>query len=65
MSFDDVLAEAERRIDAEQAGWRRAYDAGYDCGQNGPNEKNCHFGLFATPQMTKAWERGKADAERD
>jgi len=38
---------------------------GYDCAKNGATEKNCHFGLFPTAEHTKAWERGKAKAERD
>ena len=41
-----------------------AYEAGRDCGLNGPNMSNCHFSLFATPAMTKAWERGKREGER-
>ena len=40
-----------------------AYDRGYACGLSGPNEDNCHFTLFATPDMTKAWEHGKRDGE--
>lgn len=42
--------------DSEEA---RAFHAGYDCGKNGPNAKNCNFSLFRTPAMTAAWERGK------
>lgn len=38
---------------------------GYDCGKNGPNETNCHFSLFSLPELTRAWERGKARAQRD
>lgn len=40
-----------------------AYRAGKDCGENGPNLKNCHYTHFATPEQTKAWERGKAQAD--
>lgn len=40
-----------------------AYRMGYDCGKNGANTTNCHFGIFSTPENTKAWERGKADAD--
>ncbi|HLZ39438.1 MAG TPA: hypothetical protein VKQ11_00655 [Candidatus Sulfotelmatobacter sp.] len=39
------------------------YSAGYDCGKNGPNGRNCHFGLFCTAENTREWERGKRDAE--
>lgn len=42
----------------------RAYNAGFDCGFNGSNERNCHFTYFSDPSKTKEWERGKADAER-
>ena len=38
------------------------YDKGIDCAKNGANEDNCHFGLFASPEMTKEWERGNKDA---
>lgn len=41
-----------------------AYKAGVDCALNGVNEKNCHFSWFATPELMKAWERGKASVER-
>ena len=42
-----------------------AYGAGYDCGLNGVNTTNCHFKYFGTKELTKEWERGKADAERE
>lgn len=34
------------------------YEAGRDAKLNGPNTKNCSFKWFATPEMTKEWERG-------
>ena len=40
-----------------------AYNAGLDCALNGANTTNCHFTLFATKELTKAWERGKAAGE--
>lgn len=43
---------------------KEAYRYGFDCGKYGPTIMNCHFTLFATPELTKAWERGKADGER-
>ena len=43
----------------------RAYDAGYDCGINGPNTTNCHFTYFSTKELTEEWERGKSDAMRE
>lgn len=42
---------------------RHAYEMGLDCGTNGPNIVNCNFRIFATPEQTKEWERGKKDAE--
>lgn len=36
-----------------------AFNAGFDCGMNGANTTNCHFGLFSSREMTAAWERGK------
>jgi len=43
----------------------KEYLAGHDCGLNGPNEKNCHYTLFSTPEKTADWERGKMDGEKD
>jgi hypothetical protein len=40
------------------------YEAGYDCGKNGPNQTNCHFSIFSTPFNTRSWELGKRDAEQ-
>jgi len=42
-----------------------AWFAGYDCGEKGANKENCHFSFFTTPNLTKAWERGKKAATRD
>lgn len=39
-----------------------AEEMGYDCGLNGPNETNCHFAIFSSPEFTRAWDRGKAKA---
>lgn len=41
------------------------YLAGYSCAMTGPNEKNCHFSWFSTPEKTAHWEQGKRDAESD
>lgn len=40
------------------------YEAGYDCGMRGPNERNCHFSFFSNPVSAAAWQHGKADARR-
>ena len=40
-----------------------AYRRGWECGEHGPDMFNCHFSIFATKENTKAWERGKRDAE--
>ena len=42
---------------------KHCYHLGYDCGKNGPSTTNCHFAAFASPEKTKVWEEGKADAE--
>lgn len=42
------------KVSAEEA--RRK---GYDFGLHGANETNCHFSLFSSPELTKAWEEGK------
>jgi hypothetical protein len=41
-----------------------AEEAGFDCGKNGSNTANCHFKFFATRELTAAWERGKARAQK-
>lgn len=45
----------------------QAERAGYHAGRDSPNQINCHFTFFATPELTKAWEsgnaRGKAEKE--
>lgn len=41
---------------------KHCYRLGYDCGKNGSSTTNCHFAAFATPEKTKEWERGLADA---
>lgn len=45
-----------------------ARQKGYQCGRDGPNTTNCHFSIFATREMTTAWEegnrRGLAERER-
>ena len=53
---------AERSEFARGCTLQYAEDMGYDCGKNGANTTNCHFGLFATRELTGAWERGKARA---
>ena len=40
-----------------------SYNAGFDCGKNGANTKNCHFSFFASETLTKAWEEGKKKGE--
>lgn len=38
---------------------------GYDCGKHGANTTNCNFAIFSRRELTKAWERGKAKADRE
>lgn len=42
-----------------------AYTAGRNCALHGPDESNCHFSLFSRPDLTAAWEQGKADMEAE
>ncbi len=42
-----------------------AFNAGYDYGLRGANTTNCHFSLFATKELTAAWEAGKRAGETD
>ena len=34
------------------------YEAGFDAGVNSPNEDNCNYSWFNTPENTKQWEMG-------
>jgi hypothetical protein len=54
------VLDAQGRVDEEYA-----EDMGYDAGKNGPNGTNTHFAIFSRPQFTKAWERGKARADKE
>jgi len=38
---------------------QQAYDLGVDCAKNGVNTTNCHFSIFDSSSLTKAWERGR------
>ncbi len=42
---------------------RMAFDYGKDCGLNGANAINSHFGIFSQPGFTKAWKEGKASVQ--
>lgn len=44
---------------------KTAFVAGYNCSIYGANTKNCHYSLFASPELTKAWESGKEQAEME
>lgn len=48
---------------AHKASIDEARAAGYRCAIEGANIDNCHFSLFATPELTRAWEEGKRIAE--
>jgi hypothetical protein len=37
---------------------------GFEAGYNTPNETNCHFSIFATPELTAAWERGNKQGKK-
>ena len=54
------LLDATKGIDK-----KKAFTMGYDCGQNGADERNCNFVLFSRPELTKEWERGKRLAEQE
>ncbi len=51
------------QIIPERRNLKEAYNAGYDCVEQGPNERNCHFALFSSPEMSRAWDQGKFDAD--
>ena len=59
-TIKDFLIEANKY----KGNLKKAFEMGYDCGVNGANTTNCHFGLFSSPEMTKAWEEGKNRANK-
>lgn len=59
MNLDELLKRLSKKVAPKSA-----YQHGYDCGIHGPNSINCNFGIFSSPENTKEWERGKADAEK-
>jgi len=38
---------------------------GADYHANGPNQINCHFTLFATRELSQAWEQGFKEAKQN
>ena len=52
------LIELQQGVDEKDA-----YAAGFHCGRYGSDTQNCHFKYFSRPSLTKAWERGKREAE--
>ncbi len=44
---------------------QQAYEFGRSSVIDGPDETNCHFTVFATPQLTSAWEKGAAEAKQE
>ena len=58
MKFKDIQKSIST-VDKELA-----FKMGYDCGQNGADERNCNFSFFSNPELTKEWERGKRLAEQ-
>lgn len=42
----------------------KAYRMGLKSISEGPNEENCHFSIFSSPEDTKAWERGRKEGKK-
>lgn len=66
MSVIDIagkMAEVGRLVDTTTDD--EAFAAGFDCGKNGVTFENSHFRFFTLARLTRAWERGKAMAERE
>lgn len=43
----------------------KSYIAGFDCAKNGANTVNCDYRHFASKRQTEAWEKGKADGDKE
>ena len=63
-SFPTDRAEKIARWMAGISDEQHAYMCGMDYYLNGVQNDNCHFSLFTTRAMAKAWEQGKDDAEK-
>jgi hypothetical protein len=60
MTFDrlrNLIDHLATRVTTDEA-----YRAGYDCGRSEPNSTNCGIRFFSRPELTAAWERGRADS---
>lgn len=60
---DDAIEYLKSKLPLPDTDQQTAYNAGYDCGQNGATMQNCHFSIFSSPAARDAWTEGKADAE--
>jgi len=58
----DQIKETVKKFVREPIYPYQAYELGKDCANNGPNDKNCHFSIFSSPENTREWERGKREA---
>jgi len=52
------------RLKPESRSEEQAERAGYLARKDGPNQINCHFSFFATPELSKAWERGNVRGKK-
>jgi len=64
MSELDRLIRHVKGMTSALTVFKTPYDAGYNCGCTGPTESNCNFMWFATPDLTREWDRGKADGDK-
>jgi len=44
---------------------QKCYELGYDAGLNGATEENCHFGLFASKEMSDSWSEGNKKGKEE
>ncbi len=42
-----------------------SWKLGYDAGLNKPNEINCNYAIFSSPEKTKEWEAGNQTGKID
>jgi len=57
----NFLAEANKY----RGNLKACFEAGVSSVKDGANTENCHFGLFATKEMTEAWEAGVKYAKEE
>ncbi len=63
IDLTELHKAASKMTEALNPSIEDAFNAGECSVIDGGSIENCHFSYFNTPELTKAWEQGKAQAE--